>query len=102
MGDLEEEEDFEAFEMRQQAEDAIKTQEQEQYDKRNGKDKRSSGSERSGSDYDSEDDLERDADGNYVDADGNIVDVEVDEYGYETRVTKDSSSPENLGKTKLG
>ena len=46
--------------------------------------------------------MERDADGNYVDADGNIVDVEVDEYGYETRVTKDSSSPENLGKTKLG
>ena len=40
-----------------------------------------------------------------IDADGNIVEVEVDEYGYETRVTKDSSSPEmgeNLGKTKLG
>jgi|TARA_B110000285_G_C15085608_1_gene596052 hypothetical protein len=36
VGDLEEEEDFEAFELRQKAEQTVKDQEQAEYDKKHG------------------------------------------------------------------
>jgi hypothetical protein len=94
MGDLEEEEDFEAFEMRQMAADAVQNQEQEEYDRQHGG---GGVSERSDEDseYDDEDEdeLERGPDGELLDDDdydGNMA-------------TKESSSPgDNLSRAKLG
>jgi len=93
MGDLEEEEDFEAFEMRQMAADAVKNQEQEEYDRNHGG---GDGSARSDvdSEYDDEDEdeLGRDPDGELYD----------DDYDGNATTNDSPDLSNNLSKAKLG
>ena len=82
MGELEEEEDYEAFEMRQKAEQTVADHEAEDFDKKHA------GGARAAEYDDEDDDLQRDAD---FDASG-------DEYN---QTTKASELGENLSRTKL-
>ena len=86
MGDLEEEEDYEAFEMRQKAEQTVKDQAQEDYDRQHAAEEREGFSDDEEEDYD--DELER--------ADGDM-----DEEDFDGQTTKESELGENLSKAKL-
>lgn len=87
MGDLEEEEDYEAFEMRQKAEQTVADHDAEDFDKKHGGDSRQSGE---GDDYSDDDDLQRAGDhgGSGEEFDAN-------------QTTGESDLGENLSRTKL-
>jgi len=93
MGDIEEEEDFEAFEMRQMAEDAVKNQEQEEYDRNHG------GEDRSGDSGNSEYDDEYDDEELQRDENGELLDDDYD--GNQTTNASGSPDGDNLSRAKL-
>lgn len=93
---MEEDEDFEAYEARQRAEAAMKSKEQEDYDKAQGKGS-GSGGETDDEDYDSEYDSQEDSDDNLDrDVSGDLIDN-----GGSSDDKRGTRDREDLRKTRL-